>query len=66
MGVAGSGARSWSWDGGAETWLTVLAVLLGVTVEGAVCVIVEGATVSSSIEPLFKGEEIMAGAEDKF
>lgn len=47
-------------------WPTVLAVLLGVTVEGALCVMTEGATVSSSTEQLFKGEEIIGAAEDKF
>lgn len=46
-----------------ELWLKVVAELLGVTVEEAVCVITDGATVSSKTEVLFKGEVTMGAAE---
>lgn len=46
-----------------ELWLKVVAESLGVTVEEAVCVTTDGATVSSRTEVLFKGEVTMELAE---
>lgn len=47
-----------------EAWLKVVAASLGVTVEEeAVCVITDGATVSSSAEVLSKGEGTKDAAE---
>lgn len=48
-----------------EQWLMVAAVSLGVTLEEAVCVITDGAMVSSSTEVLFKGEGTMGAAEPR-
>lgn len=46
-----------------EPWLKVVAAALGVTVEEAVCVITDGATVSSRAAVLSKGEGTMGAAE---
>lgn len=71
--MAGSGAKDWSWDGGgggcvdmelySEPWVKVVAAALGVTMEEAVCVITDGATVSSRAAVLSKGEGTMGAAE---
>lgn len=72
-GGAAKGAMGWSWDGrgGAcveiepylEPWLKVVAALLGVTVEEAVCVITVGTPVSLSAKVLSMGEGSMDAAE---
>lgn len=71
--AAGSEAMGWSCEGGgggcadmepySERWVKVVAASLGVTVEEAVCVITDGATVSSRAEVLSRGEGTMRAAE---